>query len=157
MGELSLRAAREEDVSALVTLINEAYRVEEFFVSGPRTSAADVGELRRSGMFLLAEEDEHPSGCVYIGRRGDRGYFGLLAVAPRLQGRGLGRRLVAAAEEKLRAEGHREVEILVVDLRKELLPFYAGLGYREAGEEPFPEGYELLLPCRFMVLRKPLV
>ena len=45
----------------------------------------------------------------------------------------------------------------MVDLRKELFPFYAGLGYREAGEEPFPEGYELLLPCRFMVLRKPLV
>lgn len=156
MGELRLRAACEEDVPALVALINEAYRVEEFFVSGPRTNAADVEQLRRSGVFLLSEAEGHPSGCVYVAHRGGRGYFGLLAVAPRFQGRGLGRRLVTAAEDHLRAEGHQEVEILVVDRREELFPFYAQLGYRVAGEEPFPEGYDLRLPCRFVVLRKPL-
>jgi GNAT superfamily N-acetyltransferase len=113
--------------------------------------------MRRSGGFLVAEqEDKGVVGCVYVGRRGDCGYFGLLSVDPALQGRGLGRRLVAAAEERLRDQGHREVEILVVDVRTELLPFYEGLGYRKVGEEPFPDGYELRVPCRFVVMRKTL-
>lgn len=157
MGELRLREAGAEDVPALVSLINAAYQVEAFFLAGPRTSAAEVEEMRRSGGFLLAEqEDKGVVGCVYVGRRGERGYFGLLSVDPALQGRGLGRRLVAAAEERLRHQGHREVEILVVDVRTELLPFYDGLGYRRVGDEPFAEGYELRVPCRFLVFRKTL-
>ncbi len=157
MGELSFRDARAEDVPALVSLINAAYRVEEFFVAGSRTSAAEIEGMLRSGGFLLAEpEDGGVAGCVYVGRRGERGYFGLLSVDPVFQGRGLGRRLVAAAEERLREHGHREVEILVVNVRAELVPFYAGLGYRREGEEPFPEGYELRMPCHFVVMRKAL-
>ena len=157
MGELSLRDARAEDVPALVSLINEAYEVELFFVAGPRTSAAEVEEMRRSGGFLVAErEDGGVVGCVYVGRRGECGYFGLLSVDPALQGRGLGHRLVAAAEERLREQGHREIEILVVDVRTELLPFYSKLGYRRVGEEPFAEGYELRVPCCFVVMRKSL-
>jgi GNAT superfamily N-acetyltransferase len=157
VGDLSFRDARGEDVPALVSVINAAYRVEEFFVAGPRTSSAEIEGMLRSGGFLLAEAEDGPvAGCVYVGRRGERGYFGLLSVDPALQGRGLGRRLVAAAEARLRDEGHREVEILVVDVRTELLPFYEGLGYRRVGEEPFSEGYELRMPCRFVVMRKAL-
>lgn len=156
MGELTLRDARAEDVAALVALVNYAFRIEEFFVAGPRTSASEVEGLLRSGTFLVAEEDGRPVGCVYVGRRGERGYFGLLSVDPREQGRGLGRRLVVAAEERLRTQGHREVEILVVDLRKDLDPFYLGMGYRVSGEAPFPDGVETRIPCRFLVMSKSL-
>ena len=156
MGELRFREARAEDIPTLVALVNYAFRVEAFFVEGPRTSAAELEALMRAGTFLIAEEDGRAAGCVYVGRRGERGYFGLLSVDPRRQGRGLGRRLVAAAEERLRAEGQREVEILVVDLRKDLDPFYLGLGYRFSGEAAFPEGLETRIPCRFLVMCKSL-
>jgi GNAT superfamily N-acetyltransferase len=156
VGELSFRDARAEDVAALVALVNYAFRAEEFFVPGPRTTAAEVGEQLRSGSFLVVEERGRPVGCVYVGRRGERGYFGLLSVDPREQGRGLGRRLVLAAEERLRAQGHREVEILVVDLRKDLDSFYLGMGYRVSGEAPFPDSLETRIPCRFLVMSKSL-
>jgi predicted N-acetyltransferase YhbS len=153
---MPFRDATADDVPALVALVNDAFRVEEFFVEGPRTTAEEVEELRRSGAFLVAEEDGRCVGCVWVGRRGERGYFGLLSVDPRRQGRGLGRRLVLAAEERLRAQGHREVEILVVDQRKDLDPFYLGMGYRFSGEAPFPEGLATRIPCRFLVMSKTL-
>jgi GNAT superfamily N-acetyltransferase len=156
VGELSFRDAGAEDVPALVALVNYAFRVEEFFVVGPRTSTAEIEGLLRSGIFLVLEEAGRPVGCVYVGRRGERGYFGLLSVDPREQSRGFGRKLVLAAEERLRAQGHREVEILVVDLRKDLDPFYLGMGYRFSGEAAFPEGLETRIPCRFLVMSKSL-
>ena len=152
------RPAGPADVAAIVALVNEAYRVEEFFIRGPRTGPREVEEKLHTGGFLVAEGPRGLEGCVYVEPRGDSGYFGLLAVDPSRQGTGLGRRLTGAAEERLRAAGCRSVEILVVHLRAELTSFYARLGYEEAGTAPFPEAERprLRLPCHFVVMRKPL-
>ena len=154
----AVRTAGPADVAAIAALVNQAYAVEAFFVRGPRIAEDDVRQHLDSGAFLLVGEPPVLAGCVYVELRGTTGYFGLLSVAPTLQGRGLGRRLVAAAEESLRAAGCREVQILVVNLREELLSFYGRLGYEEAGTEPFPEAERerLTSPCHFVVMRKPL-
>ena len=152
------RTAGPADVSAIVTLVNEAYRVEAFFVRGPRTDEKEVAGLLETGAFLLAEQPDGLGGCIYIEHRGTVGYFGLLSVATVRRGRGLGRRLIAAAEAGFRDAGCQIVEILVVNLRQELLPFYAALGYAEAGTAEFPESEtaRLLRPCHFIVMRKAL-
>ena len=137
-------------------VIRDEERLERFFVDGPRTDEAEVAGCLASGSFLVDDEDGRLAGCVYVARHGDRGYFGLLSVRPDRQGSGLGRRLVEAAEDRLRGEGFREIEILVVDLRRELFPFYERLGYREAGFEPFPPEPSTRQPCRFVVMRKAL-
>ncbi len=152
------RTAGPADVSAIVALVNEAYRVEAFFVRGPRTDEKEVVGLLETGAFLLAEGPDGLEGCIYVEPRGTVGYFGLLSVTTVRRGRGLGRRLIAAAEAGLRGARCQIVEILVVNLRKELFPFYAALGYAEAGAAAFPEGEEarLLRPCHFVVMRKAL-
>jgi N-acetylglutamate synthase-like GNAT family acetyltransferase len=152
------RTAGPDDVSALVTLVNEAYRVEAFFVQGPRTDEKEVAGLLETGGFLLAEEPGGLEGCIYVEPRGTVGYFGLLSVATVRRGRGLGRRLIAAAEAGLRGAGCQVVEILVVNLRKDLFPFYAALGYAEVGAAAFPEKEKarLIRPCHFVVMRKVL-
>ena len=152
------RTAGLADVAAIVNLVNEAYRVEAFFVQGPRTDETEVAGLREKGAFLLAEGPDGLEGCIYIEPRGTVGYFGLLSVATVRRGRGLGHRLIAAAEAGLRDARCEIVEILVVNLRKELLPFYAALGYAEAGTAPFPEDEKarLLRPCHFIVMHKVL-
>jgi N-acetylglutamate synthase-like GNAT family acetyltransferase len=156
--ESGFRTAGPADVSAIVTLVNEAYRIEAFFVRGPRIDEKEVAGLLETGGFLLAERPDGLEGCVYVETRGTVGYFGLLSVAAGQQGRGLGRRLIAAAEAGLRGARCQIVEILVVNLRKELFPFYARLGYAEAGAAAFPESERarLLRPCHFVVMRKVL-
>lgn len=153
-----LRKASPADVAAIVALVNQAYSVEEFFVRGPRTDAGQVAHDLERGGFLLSEGPEGIEGCVYVEPRGSVGYFGLLAVAPSRQGQGLGRRLVAAAEAHLRDGRCSIVEILVVNWREDLFPFYARLGYAEAGAAPFPESdhERLLRPSHFVVMRKVL-
>ena len=136
-------------------VINAAFVVERFFVDGDRTHAGEVRAYMEKGSFLVLEEAGALAGCVYLERRGDRGYFGLLAVDPAHKGKGLGRRLVAAAEDELRRAGCRAVDIQVVNLRAELPPFYRRLGYEETGTAPF-EDPRLKRSCHFIRMAKEL-
>lgn len=151
-------AARQETAAAISHLINHAFQVEAWFVEGARTSPPEVLTLLHSpsSAFFVAVEDGRIIACVYADQVApDLGYIGLLAVEPGHAGAGLGRRLMARAEEHLRALGCASVEITVVDLRVELFPFYERLGYRRTGETfAFPR--PVMHPCHLVVMRKPL-
>jgi GNAT superfamily N-acetyltransferase len=107
---------------------------------------------------LLAEEDGVLTGVVYVELRGERSYLGLLSVNPELQKTGLGRRLMAAAEEFAREMGSHHMDLTVVNLRTELPPFYRKLGYTENGTAPIrPEMVpRVTQPCHFIRMTKPL-
>jgi predicted N-acetyltransferase YhbS len=153
----ALRTAGPADAGAVTALINAAYQVERFFVDGDRTSEDEVRRHMAKGTFLVAEQDDGaPIGCVYTEQRGDRGYFGLLAVDPAQHGKGVGRTLIAAAEARFLRAGCRAVDISVVDLRTELPPFYRRLGYVETGTAPFPDPDKATRPCHFILMSKPL-
>jgi predicted N-acetyltransferase YhbS len=93
---------------------------------------------------------------VYVEPRGESGYLGLLSVDPARQARGLGRSLVAAAEDHCRGAGCRRMEMLIVNLRTELPPYYRRLGYAESGTAPFPDNGRAKQPCHFIRMSKPL-
>jgi len=154
---MHLREATVDDADSLAALINAAYRVEDFFKIGDRIEVDGVRHEMESGRFLVLEDDNGIAGCVYVEVRGELGYFGLLSVDPSRQGRGLGTTLLRAAEEFCRGAGCRTMEILVVNLRTELLPYYRRHGYSESGVRPFPEDEPTKRPCHFVVLRKSLV
>lgn len=156
------RVAVEADVPELVRLINRAYVVEEFFVAGDRTTAAQVRDrMSRTGACFLAIEDHESrarlGGCVWVEVRGDRGYFGMLAVDPEHQGRGLARLLIAAVEDHCRAAGCRFLDISVVNLRTELPAFYRQFGFAPYGTAPFHDPEKLTRPAHLVLMTKPLV
>jgi ribosomal protein S18 acetylase RimI-like enzyme len=155
-GGLRLRVAEAADAVELAALINAAYIVEAFFKVGDRTSAGELLELMSRGGFLLLESEGRIEGAVYVEVDGGRGYFGMLSIAPRRQKQGLGRRLVDAAENYCRQAGCTQMELLVVNLRTELPPYYRKLGYMEAGTRPFTDPDTATQPCHFVVMRKPL-
>lgn len=152
---MTVRQAAAADTPDILRLINGAFAVERFFVDGDRIDAAGVERCFERGLFLMLDEPgPHPVGCVYIELHGDRGYFGLLSVAPDRQHAGIGRRLVAAAEAHCRAAGCAVMDIKVVNLRTELPPIYRRLGYTESGTAPFTG--TAMQPCHFVLMTKPL-
>jgi GNAT superfamily N-acetyltransferase len=150
-----VRRATAQDVPALVALINRAYEVERFFVDGDRTGADEVHGLRAHGDFLVLDRPgDGLAASVHVSSQGGRGHFGMLSVAPDLQGLGLGRRLVTVAEALCTAQGCVAMDIEVVALLPALHAWYRSLGYREHGTAPFPVPSRL--PCHYVLMSKPL-
>ena len=121
----SLRVARSDEAPAVAALVNAAFQVEAFFKRGDRTDAAEVCDLMQRGEFLVLDDSQAAGdqgtglrACVYVRTNGERGYFGMLSIDRRFQGRGLGRSIVAAVESRFRVQGCRAVDIQVVNLRE---------------------------------------
>jgi ribosomal protein S18 acetylase RimI-like enzyme len=129
--------------------------VEAFFVAGDRTHPAEVRELIRASQCYVADDGRRVVGCVEMAAKDGRGYFGMLAVAPAIQGRGLGRRLITFAEDTAREAGCAVMDIKVVNVRGDLVKFYESLGYVATGTEPYVHR-PVLQPCHFVLMTKRL-
>jgi GNAT superfamily N-acetyltransferase len=149
-----IREAVDSDIGDIVQLINAAFRVESFFVDGDRTDCNKVSDLLKTGKFFLIDDGPKLVGCIYVELRAASGYFGLLSVAPSSQGLGVGRKLVFAAEKYFQDSGCQTSEMLMVNVREELLPFYRKLGYEVSGTSPFPPDVITKIPCHFITMSK---
>lgn len=175
MTELTIRDAVPADIPSLHALVESAYRgeasragwtTEADLLEGQRTDAEDLASILadpEQGM-LTAWRGDDLVGCILIARRGEGvGYFGMLSVSPTLQGGGLGRTLIGAAEAAMADRfAARRVRISVIPQRETLIRWYERLGYAATGETlPFPYGDERFgLPLRddlsFIVMEKAL-
>jgi len=154
--QLTYRNANASDANALVVLINRAFEVERAFFTTDRIDLAETLEHFKKGTFILAEDDGAIAGCNYVELRGDSGYFGLLSIDPRYQGRGLGKKLIGQAEDFCREAGCLLMQIRVLNHRTELPPFYEKLGYTTAGIEEVEQVPSARLPYHFIVMEKGL-
>lgn len=82
-----------------------------------------------SSVILLGVNGEETIGSVMCGFDGHRGWVYYLAASPEHRGAGIGRRLMAAAEDWLRERGCPKIELMVRDTNTETLGFYDALGY----------------------------
>lgn len=153
---LSVRSAQSIDVEELARLINAAFVVEQPFIEGERIDPAEVREYMAKGKFLVAEDAEGLAGCVYVELRGERGYLGLLGVAPARQGMGLGRKLMDAAENYFRAAGCRGIDLRIISPRTPLPAFYERMGYRQTGTAAFAADVAVKMPCHYILMSKEL-
>lgn len=175
---VSVRPATLGDVAAVVELVQTAYRgevsrdgwtTEADLLDGVRTdSAAVAGAVSGpAGLMLVAVDDSDGAqllACCQLERRPDDvAYFGMFAVRPTLQGAGLGRQLLTAAEEYASSRWSTQtMEMTVIVQREELIAWYERRGYVRTEEtRPFPYGdVRFGRPRRddleFVVLCKPL-
>jgi GNAT superfamily N-acetyltransferase len=155
---MRVRVGSDADAAAIASVTNAAFAIETF-IEGLRTDARRVTEMMRAGNFLVAlERGEQMAASVYVELRGARGYFGMLAVDPMFQGKGVGTRMVRAAEDYCRDRGCKAMDITVLSLRPELVPFYHRLGYAESGTEEFrpPRPLKEGATCHSILLSKNL-
>lgn len=94
---------------------------------------ADIALARRGphSTILVARDGGRILGSAMVGHDGHRGWVYYLAVEPDLQGRGLGRALLRAVEDWLRARAVPKLMLLVRPDNEKVRGFYAAEGYVE--------------------------
>ncbi len=169
----TFRKARRDDAAFLAPFVNAAYRgdssrvgwtTEADYLDGQRTDEAGICELieAEDSMLLLCLQGEDIVGSVHLQKTEHAAYLGMLVTRPDLQGQGVGKQLMQAAEAIVQAEwGVRKMEMTVITLRSELIAFYERRGYRRTGIiKPFPTDVRFGVPrvadLQFEVLEKEL-
>ncbi|MEO8103006.1 MAG: GNAT family N-acetyltransferase [Betaproteobacteria bacterium] len=154
-----VRPAGISDVEAVVEVINRAFLSEQFCVTGDRTDAADIRHRFETGIFYVIDNPSDRAGlqgAVYCSIDHSRGYLGLLAVDPGAQGQGHSRALLAAVEQHCRHAGCHFLDITVINVRDELFPLYARLGFAAFDIVPFPVPERSRQPLHLVKMTKPL-
>ena len=80
-------------------------------------------------LFLVGVLEVRVVATVMAGYEGHRGWINYLAVAPELQRRGLGRRIMVAAEQALRSRGCPKINLQVRSTNTGVIAFYERLGF----------------------------
>ena len=159
-----------EDVSALNTLINSAYRgesskkgwtTEANILEGLRTTEQELTESiqnPRNTIFKFTENNQI-IGCVLLIEKEQQLYLGMLTVAPELQNSGIGKKLLQKAEIYALALRLSKIVMTIISVREELIAWYKRNGYADTGaREPLPASDVHIpiaeLPLEFVVLKK---
>ncbi|KAG4079342.1 hypothetical protein HA402_008034 [Bradysia odoriphaga] len=149
---MTITEAIDLDIPQLNVLIERCYRGESSkqgwtseadMLGGIRTNEELLkAEMTASGARFLKYTDEEGciSGCVYtrLIPEEKKVYIGMLCVNPQIQAKGLGKQLMAAAENIGLENGCTTATIVVISRRTELLAWYERRGYAPTGEvQPF--------------------
>lgn len=89
----------------------------------------DFARGKEASDVLVAERDGEIVASVMVGHDGHRGMFYYLCVRPDLQGQGLGKETVRAAEAWLAERGVWKINLLVRSENEKVRGFYEKLGY----------------------------
>ena len=160
-----------EDVPVITALLNSAYRgetsrqgwtTEAGLIAGDtRTNESEVASLMNPPESVFVKyTDESIIGCVNLQQRQNKIYLGMLSVSPGLQGSGVGKKLLGAAEEYAAYYNCPIIYMTVISVREELINWYKRHGYADLGQrKPFEEDAvsgKHLRKLDFMVLEKRL-
>ena len=128
MADLEIRAFRPSDEPEVVQLWGAVF-------PNPAPWNEPLREIQRKltvqpDLFLVAVSGGEVVGTVMAGYDGHRGWIHRLAVSPALRGGGIGRALMAEAEQRLATYGCLKVNLQVIGSNDDVVAFYEKLGYR---------------------------
>jgi ribosomal protein S18 acetylase RimI-like enzyme len=134
----SLRRAGPSDAPAIRRLVAAAYEgYTPVLGRPPRPMLADYdAAVRDHEVWVLEARDGTIVGVIELVPRDDHLWVQNVAVSPAAQRRGLGRRLLAYAEEEARRHGLSEMGLLTNERYTANIAMYQRYGYRETHREP---------------------
>ena len=134
MTDRNIRPAEPGDAAAVRDLVRAAYAGYVGRIGKqPAPMLEDYSALIRAGEVWVLAGDGEVLGVLVIRPAEDHLFLSNVAVSPGHQGRGLGRELVAFAEEKAAEHGMPEVRPYTNEKMHENLDVYARLGFEETG------------------------
>lgn len=170
---MPISIAEEKDVASLVALMDSAYRGEvskkgwtseaDLFIGNKRTDETTVASLiKKPGAVFLQHISEAgiADGCVFLHNKNNRLYLGMFSVSPVAQGKGIGKKLLMAAEDYAKEKTCSSIYMTVITVREELIAWYERNGYQKTGKVlPFPVDERFGIPTQpleMLVLEKHL-
>ena len=168
---LNICVAVNKDVVPIKNLLNMAYRGEtskqgwtseaDLIEGDTRADEKTVQEVMQQtgSIFLIYKSNQQKIiGCINIQQLHSSINLGMFSVLPHLQGAGIGKQLLLAAEEFAQHININAIYMSVISLRTELIDWYNRCGYMDTGErKPFNEDGltgNHLKKLEFMVLKK---
>ena len=124
--DLMIRVYCEADEAAVIELWRECGLVVPW--NDPKDDIAQKVRTQPE-LFLVGLLDGRVVASVMAGYEGHRGWINYLGVSPELHGRGLGRKMMDAAEDRLRKLGCPKINLQVRRSNRAVLAFYEHLGF----------------------------
>jgi ribosomal protein S18 acetylase RimI-like enzyme len=142
VNEVTLRPAERRDAAAIGKVFDAAVGAGWTYLGDlaaePMFTAEDWERLvadHQPPNLLLVAVDETGGVVGYTAAHPEDGEMFLLFVHPAYAGRGVGRALLAAADDALRAAGCTEAYLFVHEQNERALAVYAAAGYRPDGSD----------------------
>jgi predicted N-acetyltransferase YhbS len=167
---MNIEKATPMDIPAIEKLVNSAYRGEQSragwtheadLVEGDeRIDAATLQDMLNDEnvTILMYKDGIQLLGCVYLQKKKEVMYLGMLSVLPTAQTNGIGKALMRAAEDHAKQQDCSSIIMSVISVRKELIEWYDRRGFIDTGErQPFPTGAKVgrpKQPLEFVILSK---
>lgn len=143
--EVAIRPVRATDLEALCAL--DAAAFEPFWRLNAGILRQAMAEAR---YFLVAESDAGIVGYLLAEQHGDEAHIGRIGVAPSVQRRGIGTRLIVEAFARMGADGMSSVYLNTQEDNETSRRLYEGLGFQLTGESDLVWAKELAgppVPC----------
>lgn len=126
--------AQPADAGAVTACVRAAYaEYVERIGREPAPMGADYEALIAAGAVWIVRADDRIAGVLVLRPQPPTLLLENVAVAPEQRGRGLGRALIAFAEEHARTSGLDAVTLYTNERMTENLCLYPALGYAETG------------------------
>lgn len=170
MKHSTISVATTDDIPGLLQLINSAYRGEDAKRGWTHEAEIIEGSLRTdedellrllnnpNAVILKHTEEKRINGCVYLEKKEQKLYLGMLSVSPFEQSKGIGKKLLSAADNYARDKHLKKIEMTVISRRHELIAWYERNGYAQTEERlPFEVEKKFGIPREeidFMVMEK---
>jgi ribosomal protein S18 acetylase RimI-like enzyme len=135
---MNLELANSEQSQEIANLVNQAYRgeigwtKEGHLVSGDRVSSKQIEDiiLNKNSYLLITRDDVNIISCICIEEKDNNAYFGLFAVKPNIQSKGIGKQVLKLAEKYTKDILELDkIKMVVISQREELVSYYERRGY----------------------------
>jgi GNAT superfamily N-acetyltransferase len=123
---IAFRPLEDGDIGYVIALWTECGLVRPW--NDPERDIA-FARGRENSEILVGIAEEKLVSAVMVGHDGHRGWLYYVSVAPAIQGRGLGKATVRAAEAWLKERGIWAINLNIRSENAKVRAFYAALGY----------------------------